>query len=596
MTGILRPDKTERAKELPQGHADCKKFSQPLMALEAIRQHDNQKAYDSNKAREQHCADWLKSKKKAVSRLINVVALIGIFNGVLIIVQAALLAYVFQQLIIEQQYWDQLLSCFILLCVVFTFRSLCSYYYQILGFKVAVKVKRSVREELLNKFALLGPAFVKQHQSGELAATTLEHTEALEGYFARYLPQKIIASVLPLIMIAVVMPVNWVVGIIFLITGPLIPLFMALIGMGAASANRNQFLLMARMNAYFLDRLQGLVTLKLFAQTENELQKIRQVANSFREKTMAVLRIAFLSSAVLEFFSAVAVALVAVYVGLGLLGLISFGPAIDINLQEALFVLLLAPEFFNPLKQLAAHYHDKAAAIGAADHILKVLEQEPVSETEKQAVKSGFCVELINVSKSYQQKQVLKTLSLQIKAGEKIALMGESGVGKTTLFNLLLGFEQATHGLVLINGEQVSRQHAEKNIAWAGQQVHIFYATITDNISLLNPEISQQQIDTAATAAGVTEYSQHLDKGLLTLVGEKGFGLSGGQVQRIGLARAFVKNAAIVLLDEPTAHLDQLTKTKLLDDIASLFKDKTLLIATHDPEVMARMDRVIVLR
>lgn len=596
MTGALRQNKTEKAIDVPQVHTACENISQPLMALETIRQRDNQKAYDSNNAREQQCADWLTRKKKVLSRLINVVALIGIINGVLIIVQAALLAYVFQQLIIEQQYWHQLMNCFILLTVVFSFRSLCSYFYQILGFKVAVAVKREVREELLNKIELLGPAYVKQHQSGELAATTLEYTNALEGYFARYLPQKIVVAVLPLIMIAVVMPVNWVVGIIFLITGPLIPIFMALVGMGAASANRNQFLLMARMNGYFLDRLQGLLTLKIFGQTENELQNIKLVANNFREKTMAVLRIAFISSAILEFFSAVAVALVAVYVGLGLLGLIHFGPAIDINLQEALFVLLLAPEFFNPLKQLAVHYHDKAAAIGAADHILKVLEQEPVRKAEKQAVNSEFCIELINVSKSYQQKNVLKTLSLQIKAGEKIALMGESGVGKTTLFNLLLGFELATHGQILIHGKQVSRHNAEKNIAWAGQQVHIFYATITDNISLLNPQISQQQIYAAADAAGVTEYSKHLDKGLLTRVGEKGYGLSGGQVQRIGLARAFVKNADIVLLDEPTAHLDQQTKTKLLDDIASIFMDKTLLIATHDLDVMAKMDRVIVLR
>jgi len=561
-----------------------------------MSQHENQNAYDANSARESDCAKWLNARKKAVSRLINIVALTGIINGALVIFQAGLLAYVFQQLIIEQQHWNQLISCFILLSVVFVFRSLCSYYFQVLGFKVAVNVKRSVRKELLNKISLLGPAYVKQQQSGELTAATLEQVEALEGYFARYLPQQIIVSVLPLIMIAVVMPVNWVVGIIFLITGPLIPLFMALVGMGAASANRDQFLVMARMNGYFLDRIQGLVTIKLFGQSENELQNIKHVANSFREKTMAVLRIAFLSSAVLEFFSAVAVALVAVYVGLGLLGLINFGPAIDISLQEALFVLLLAPEFFNPLKQLSVHYHDKAAAIGAADNILRVLEQDSPGESDKQTVKSGFCIELKNVSKAYRQKQVLKTLNLQIKAGEKIALMGESGVGKTTLFNLLLGFEQATHGLVLINGEQASRQHAEKNIAWAGQQPSIFYATIKDNISLLNPEISQQQIDTAATAAGVAEYSEHLDKGLLTLIGEKGYGLSGGQVQRIGLARAFVKNAAIVLLDEPTAHLDQLTKTKLLDDIESIFKNKTLLIATHDPEVMARMDRVIVLK
>ena len=172
-------------------------------------QHENQKAYDANSARESDCAKWLNARKESLSRLINIVALIGIINGILVIFQAALLAYVFQQLIIEQQYWRQLISCFSLLSVVFIFRSLCGYYYQVLGFKVAVKVKRSVREELLNKISLLGPAYVKQHQSGELAATTLEHVEALEGYFSRYLPQKIVVSVLPLIMIAVVMSVSF---------------------------------------------------------------------------------------------------------------------------------------------------------------------------------------------------------------------------------------------------------------------------------------------------------------------------------------------------------------------------------------------------
>lgn len=310
---------------------------------------------------------------------------------------------------------------------------------------------------------------------------------------------------------------------------------------------------------------------------------------------MAVLRIAFLSSAVLEFFSAVAIALIAVYVGLGLLGLIHFGPAGDISLQEALFVLLLAPEFFNPLKQLAVHYHDKAAAIGAADHILKVLEQPHIIDVDDQFTNSEFCIELKNVSKSYQQKEVLNVLNIQIKAGEKLAITGESGVGKTTLFHLLLGFEEASKGYVLINGAKVNRKIAETNIVWAGQQATIFYATIKDNIGLLNTDLTQQQIEAAAEAAGVTEFSQHLEKGLLTLVGEKGYGLSGGQVQRIALARAFVKNSPIVLLDEPTAHLDQDNKIKLLDAIDRLFKDKTLIIASHDPQVIVRMDRTVCL-
>jgi len=554
---------------------------------------ENQKAYAENQQREKFCLDWLRGQKKSASRFIVLTAMIGVFNGILIIAQSALFAVIFHQLIIERQVLSRLTNEFLLLGLVFILRSVCSYCFPVLGFKVAELVKDSVRGQLLNKFSELGVAYCKQRQAGELATTTLEHTEALENYFSRYLPQQIIVSVLPVIMIACVMPVNWVVGVIFLVTGPLIPLFMALIGMGAASASRNQFLAMAKMGGYFLDRLQGLTTLKLFGQAEAELQTIQQVSIDFREKTMDVLRIAFLSSAVLEFFSAIAVALVAVYVGLGLLGLIHFGPAVNISLQEALFVLLLAPEFFNPLKQLSVYYHDKASAVGAADNILKVLEQPSINRDRRARIKSDFSIELQNVSKSYQQIEVIKPLYVQIKMGEKVALIGESGAGKTTLLNLLLGFEMATDGLVLINGEKASQQNTAKNIAWAGQQSNMFYATIKDNISLLDSELTDQQIDNAARQAGVTEFSQHLEKGLLTLVGEKGYGLSGGQVQRVALARAFVKNSPIVLLDEPTAHLDHQTKIKLLDVIDRLFKDKTLIIASHDPQVIARMDRVI---
>ena len=561
--------------------------------LKGISQQNNQKAFDVNEIREKQCVEWLNTKKKEFRISINITGLVGIAIGILIIIQSALLAYLFQQLIIEKQPWQQLKEFFIFLTLVFIFRSISSYYFQMLGFKVSSAVKQSVRGILLDKFLILGPAYTKQHQSGELATLTLEQTEALEGYFSRFLPQQLIVSILPLIIIAVVIPVNWVVAIIFLLTGPLIPLFMVLVGMGATTAHRNQFLALSRMSAYFFDRIQGLTTLKLFGQAETELDRVRNIATGFREKTMDVLRIAFLSSAVLEFFSAISVALVAVYVGLGLLGLITFGPAVDINLQEALFVLLLAPEFFSPLKQLAVNYHDKAAAIGAADQLLKILEQPENCHSDQQKGSSEFCIEFQNVSKSYQQKEIFKTLNIQIRAGEKIALTGQSGVGKTTLFNLLLGFEQVTKGKMFIHGEKVSQQLAEKNIAWAGQQATIFYASIQDNISLFNPDISLSQINAAANAAGVFQYSKLLDKGLQTLIGEKGYGLSGGQIQRIALARTFIKDAPIILLDEPTAHLDKENKSILLDMIDRLFKDKTLIIASHDPQVIVRMNRTI---
>ena len=560
---------------------------------------ENQVFFDKSKTREKACAAWLKNQSKAVRKPLLLTASAGIFNGLLVIAQAAFLAFILHAVIIDKVTLASIMPWLAVLTGVFILRGGCLYAYQIFGFEAGAQIKSSVRQQLLDSFLILGPSEIKHHQSGELASITLEQVEALENYFSRYLPQQMIVGILPIIMIIVVMPVNWVVGLIFLFTGPLVPLFMALVGMGAASANRNQFLAMKRMSGYFLDRLQGLATLKLFGQATAELNNINLMAEHFREKTMAVLRIAFLSSAVLEFFSAVAVALVAVYVGLGLLGEIHFGPAEHITLRNALFVLLLAPEFFMPLKQLAINYHDRAAALGATDAILALLEQEPLLPGKQKVtlqVDKPPCIAFNNVSKSYEKRTVLTSINLGINQGEKIALIGESGAGKTTLLNLLLGFESPSEGQVFLNGVEVIQENAAKSIAWVGQNAYIFHGTIKDNITLANPEAAEQRVIEAANAAGITEFSQALPEGLLTQVGERGYGLSGGQVQRIALARAFLKQADIIVLDEPTANLDSINKLLLLDVIDQLFRDKTLIIATHDPLVINRMTRHIVLQ
>ncbi len=561
---------------------------------------DNQAYFDKNKAREKVCARWLKEQSKTVRKSITLAASVAIINGLGVIVQASALAFLLQAIIIDKLPWASLMTPFLVLAGVFIVRSFCVYGHQVLGFEAGAQIRASIRQQLLAKFLTLGPAEIKQRQSGELSAIMLEQIDALENYFSRYLPQQIIVGVLPIIMIIVVMPINWVVGLIFLFTGPLVPIFMALVGMGAASANRSQFLAMARMSGYFLDRLQGLPTLKLFGQAAQELNTINQIAGGFREKTMAVLRIAFLSSAILEFFSAVAVALVAVYVGLGLLGQIHFGPAEQISFREALFVLLLAPEFFMPLRQLAINYHDRAAALGAADAILKILEKDTDALNTRRTGESHpdkySLIEFNTVSKFYDQRQVLKDINLLITAGEKIALVGESGAGKTTLLNLLLGFEAVTEGQICLNGLPVNREYAAKAIAWVGQNAYIFHGSIKENIALAEPDASEQRIINAAQAAGVNEFSEQLSEGLLTQIGERGYGLSGGQIQRIALARAFLKNADIILLDEPTANLDATNKSALLAVIDQLFADKTLIIATHDPLVINRMARRITLQ
>lgn len=558
---------------------------------------DNQRYFDALQSREKHCAAWLKEQSKTVRNTVRYSALFGLLNGVGIIVQAAIFAYLLQAVIIDKTPWDLLLKPVLILLILLLFRSVCTYYQQVCGFEAGAYVKKHIREQLLMKLARLGQHYLKQNNSGELSRLTLEQVDGLEHYVSRYLPQHYIVGILPLLTIAVVLPINWVVGIIFLVTGPLVPIFMILIGMGAASAQRNQFLAMKRMSGYYLDRVQGLATLKSFGQAWHEVQTVGDMAADFREKTMAVLRIAFLSSAVLEFFSALAVALVAVYVGLGLLGQIHFGPAQQISLGEALFVLLLAPEFFMPLRQLAAFYHDKAAAIGAADAILGLFEQpEPVSTKPESCSQfkissSEPLIEFRSVYKSYDTRQVLTNIQLSIQAGEKIALVGASGAGKSTLINLMLGLEEPNTGQIRLYGQAVSQERAAACIAWISQTPYLFYGTIADNIALAKQGASAEEILQAAEAANVLSFSDKLPQGLQTVVGERGFGLSGGQVQRIALARAFLKNTPIIVLDEPSAHLDHQAKVQFMNTLERLFADKTVLIASHDAVVIGRMQR-----
>ncbi len=545
---------------------------------------------------------WLMRRARGARPALALAVACGVATGVLVIGQAAATAVIVAEAVLGGAGPAELWPAFAVLLAIIAGRAIAAWGGEVAGFAAAARVKLALRDELYRHVQALGPAFTDGRHSGGLASAMVEQVEALEGYYARYLPQMVVATLVPLVMLAVVFWVNWVAGLILLGTAPFIPVFMALIGMGAAKASRRQFRTLARMGGYFLDRLQGLATLRLFGAAERELDRVTEISHEFRRRTMSVLRIAFLSSAVLELFSAIAVALTAIYVGLSLIGFIGFGTGPEgLGLMTGLFVLLLAPDVFVPLRQLATHYHDRAAAVGAAEELLTVLDQpapararaggRPVPDIGPARV----AFEDVHLAFEHGRRPVLSGVDLALEPGERVALVGPSGTGKSTLIHLLLGFLVPDAGTVRLNGVDLAEadpEAARRLIGWVGQRCHLFHGTVRDNIRLGRPDAGDLDIERAAALARVDEFTAALPDGLDTAVGERGLGLSGGQAQRVALARAFLKDAPLLLLDEPTANLDSHNERLILDAIERLAEGRTVLMATHSAAGIRRVDRV----
>ncbi|NLY26365.1 MAG: thiol reductant ABC exporter subunit CydD [Alcaligenaceae bacterium] len=445
--------------------------------------------------------------------------------------------------------------------------------------------------------------------SGEVASILAEQAESVIPYLARFLPARLRAMIVPFCIVLVVAWFSWAAALVLLVAAPLIPFFMALVGWRAQQASLDQLDQMGDTNAFVLDRLRGLATLRTLGALESTARDIRQRANALKMRTMAVLRIAFLSSAVLELFSALGVAMVAVYVGFHLLGELPFGAwGGKLELGPALFILLLAPAFFEPLRDLASAWHDRASGLAALQQLnrLSVLQTADLfsvaglkPELSQVRVPASTdrppAVQIDHVSFAYpgDQRLLLSGFSLNVASGEHIAFFAPSGTGKSTLLALVAGLVRPGSGQVLLNNIPVSDETAvqsRQRMGWVGQNPHIFQGSLIDNVAL-GRVIEPGLLDTLMKQSALQSVVN--GRGNVALA-EAGQGLSGGELLRVSLARALANSQAdLILADEPTAHLDRETARQVTDNLLQAAQHKTLLVATHDPELAARMDRIV---
>jgi len=543
---------------------------------------------------------WLKALLGEDKIWLKLSVLAGLVAGLMLILQAHLLARAVDATLFHDASIADLTPLLIGVFVALLIRSAMAMLREWGGQKASSGVRTRLRVALLSRLAELGPSYTRNQRAGEISSLVIEQTEALDGFIARYLPQMSLAALLPLVILAFVFPINWVAGLVFLCTAPLIPLAMALVGMKAADANRRNFKALALLSAYFLDVVQGLTTLKLFSKSREQGQIIGKNAEEFRIRTMQVLRLAFLSSAVLEFFASVSIAILAVYLGFSFLGLIDVGTwSGGVTLYHALFILILAPEFYLPLKELGTHYHAKQEAIAAAERLMDLFDELDRAEIggDQEPPIGAPSIHLSNIGFSYAAHlaPVLQNLDLTLRSGECVALVGPSGVGKSSLLSVLAGFDRPQHGAVLVEGIPLSalkRSSWMKRIALVSQHTTLFPGSIRDNLLMARPEATDSQLEMACEQAALTGFIEQLPKGLDTPVGEAGLGFSGGQIQRLSLARAFLKDAPILLLDEPTASLDAENEQKVLESLRLLCRGRTTLLVTHRPASMAIADRV----
>jgi ATP-binding cassette, subfamily C, bacterial CydD len=445
--------------------------------------------------------------------------------------------------------------------------------------RVGEAARARLRSDAFARLLAHGPA--DERGAGEKVSLVVDQVEAVDGYFGRWLPAAQLALIGPLVVAGAAALADPASGIILLVAGVLVPIAMAVTGIGAANASRRQFDQLQRLSGRFLDRMRGLSTLVLFNRQEEEAKALGAAADELRRRTMRVLSVAFLSNTALELLAAAALVMVALRHAVALAA-----PGGHPDPAAAVFAILLVPAFFAPLRAFSAAYHERLSAAGAAAALAPLLDEPAPKGLVLEAMPPRIVVTFIDVRLSYDPARppALDGLSFRVSAGETLVLAGPSGAGKSSVLRLLMGFARPDSGRIAINGRDATALRPEelrRLSAYVGQRSHLFRASVRENIRFARPEATEAEVEAAAEAARVTAFAGSLPQGLDTLVGEGGWGLSGGQAQRVALARAFLRDAPLVLLDEPTAHLDPGTEGEVLESIRRLCLGRTAIVASH---------------
>ena len=520
---------------------------------------------------------------------LHAASVLAILGGVLVVPQAALIAWCVQRGLVEDAAPASLLPLLGGLLATLLLRAVLGWSGRRLADRAVERIRVDLRARIARGLVARGPAWVRSQQSGALAERMGTHVDALEGYFGGFVPLRAEVVGVPLAILVAVFVVDRTVGGVLLLTMPLVPVFMMLVGWGAQAASQRQLQALTRMGGHFADRLRGLGLIRVYGRGEAELRGIRAAAEELRVRSLRVLRIAFLSSAVLEFFASLSVAMIALYLGLTYLGMLDLRGA-PLTLGTGVFCLLLAPEFYAPPRRLATHYHDRAAALAAIDDIALVLDDDASTVPDIGATTSPAPPSSLVSARGLALRHaggahdVLGDIALDLHRDQHVALTGASGHGKSTLLEALAGWLPAHQGTLV--------RAPGLRIGYAPQRPFLFAGSLRDNLRMAKPDASDAELEQAADAAQVMRFASRLPEGLDTVIGERGFGLSGGEARRVALARVFLRDPDLLLLDEPTAFLDPDTEAAVLQSIRQFARGRGVLMATHSPAAQASMAQV----